>query len=602
MAKTKSRVGTAASVSGWVARTLLLMTLPLGAAQGETMTLQGLEVSQAIQEMGHSVPLVADKPTVARAYLNGDAPVAAVSGVLEGRRKGGHWQTLQALNSVDVDPNQTELVPKRDDIAKSLIFRLPPAWLAAGALELRVSALTSNDAAMACANCATLIQSVSFREVPALRLRVLGLGYGAGSPATQREPTELDYELIASWLKRAFPISSLSMTSATISSTTPWPFPCETANAQIAAVRALDIGNGTDHRTHYHGLVRDGEEMMRGCASAAPDTPAPETVSSGPTGFGRYSWDRDGSYGDWYTGHELAHALGRKHPGSGCGESADDPNVPIRDGQISDDDGHYVGLDVGDPARNIRLAALPGLNWHDVMTYCDRQWLSAYTYSAILERLVAEGGSLTADGKRASDGSVVTGDLVSVVATVNLSRGTVVLASVARVGRGLANKAPDNSPASIRFVDARGQVLAEHRVVLRPSTDAAPGQDRMALIDAAVPLVPGVTQLQVILSGIVKASRPANLRPPTIRLNAPGPGAVLTWTAGHPDGLPLTFAVLVSVDDGRSWQTVAHGLTEPRYRLSRSDFQQSRSIQVRVLANDGFNTTVVTSPRSVVRE
>jgi hypothetical protein len=37
------------------------------------------------------------------------------------------------------------------------------------------------------------------------------------------------------------------------------------------------------------------------------------------------------------------------------------------------------------------MTALPGQGWHDVMTYCNFQWLSPYTYRGILDRLIAEG-------------------------------------------------------------------------------------------------------------------------------------------------------------------------------------------------------------------
>ena len=30
-------------------------------------------------------------------------------------------------------------------------------------------------------------------------------------------------------------------------------------------------------------------------------------------------------------------------------------------------------------------------DWHDVMTYCDQQWISKYTYDGIFDRLAAEG-------------------------------------------------------------------------------------------------------------------------------------------------------------------------------------------------------------------
>lgn len=131
---------------------------------------------------------------------------------------------------------------------------------------------------------------------------------------------------------------------------------------------------------------------MRGCAAGIPGTPDPATVASGPTGPATWGWDNDGSYGDWYGGHELGHTYGRLHIGSGCGETADDPSYPYPTGQISNNDGAFVGFDLGDPANAIAMRALPGTAWRDVMSYCANQWLSDYTYRAILQRLRAENG------------------------------------------------------------------------------------------------------------------------------------------------------------------------------------------------------------------
>jgi hypothetical protein len=181
------------------------------------------------------------------------------------------------------------------------------------------------------------------------------------------------------------------ISSQTIVDATPTPpFSSGQINAQVAAIRALDMAAGADKRTHYYGFVSDGGFFMRGSA-AVPATPDPSAVGSGPTGPMTWGWDFDGSYGDWYGGHELGHTFGRKHPGF-CNETQDDlQNYPFANGQLGGSDQGFTGFDVGDPAHGLPMTALPGTKWRDVMTYCNYQWLSPYTYRGIRTRLVAEG-------------------------------------------------------------------------------------------------------------------------------------------------------------------------------------------------------------------
>ena len=166
------------------------------------------------------------------------------------------------------------------------------------------------------------------------------------------------------------------------------------ANAQIAALRSREVSSGVDPRTHYYGLVDDdsGRNFMRGKAFAIPGAARPDTVASGPAGVPNgFAGDRDASYADWYGAHELGHTFGRFHPGFPPGQQdASDPQFPYDDGCLSSPDNKYVGVDLGDHDLNLPAAALPGLKYHDVMTYADNQWLSAYTYQAILARLQEE--------------------------------------------------------------------------------------------------------------------------------------------------------------------------------------------------------------------
>jgi hypothetical protein len=117
-------------------------------------------------------------------------------------------------------------------------------------------------------------------------------------------------------------------------------------------------------------------------------------IACGPCGVPNgWTGDTDASYADWYGAHELGHTYQRRHPGFPNGRQPRDPdetNFPYPDGFISTADHLFVGFDIGDSALGVPMKALPGNVYHDVMTYADSQWLSAYTYEAIYDRLVGE--------------------------------------------------------------------------------------------------------------------------------------------------------------------------------------------------------------------
>jgi hypothetical protein len=175
-----------------------------------------------------------------------------------------------------------------------------------------------------------------------------------------------------------------------------WRGKLDLAHNQLAAVRAKDIAAGTDPRTHYYGIVSDASAglFFRGAAKAVPPNPDPSVVAVGPTGDPRQyptlNWDRDPSYGDWYGTHELSHTFGRFHPGF-CRQDASDPSFPYPDGRIGDAaHGDMIGLDVGDASLNLPMVALSNESAHDIMTYCSDQWMSSYSYEAVLARLRLE--------------------------------------------------------------------------------------------------------------------------------------------------------------------------------------------------------------------
>ena len=369
-----------------------------GAVQG--VGVEAIEICQSVQGDDNSVALVALKPTLVRVYL--DQSSVANSVRLRGELV---WRTtangpdsyLPAINEITLDPGDGQsLRAKRTNLRHSLNFRLPEAALRPGTLYLDVIRLTQTGGRDQPCSGVTSI-TAEFLPAPPMRVRCIGLRYRDSSTGQTFTPDAIHFAYLRSWLRRAYPVPDVIWSQIVLDADFEAPFQQATpilANAQLAAIRNSEINSGTDPRTHFYGLVDDanGVHFMRGRASGIPDVPQPDTVASGPCGIPNgFAGDTDLSYADWYGAHELGHTFGRYHPGYPIGsQDASDPTFPYANGQISNTDGKYVGYDMGDPALGLEPRVLDGTTHHDVMTYAPRQWVSAYTYEAIRQRLAAE--------------------------------------------------------------------------------------------------------------------------------------------------------------------------------------------------------------------
>lgn len=412
------------------------------------VSVDDIEVTQTIQDIVHSVPLIAKKKTVARVYVS--MPSSITSGNLSGEiviTKGTetHYVYSDAFLNVASKHGGT-LLSKRETLEHSLNFMLP-ANCCSDQVDIKLNGLyLEQDANINTVKIGNDKQrTVKFEKAPPLRLRVIGICYKDGVNCVQ--PRSIDYKMLKSWLQRVYPVSSVDfsymVTPAQHDFTMDFNHKVIRVNAEVAAIRNLDMANSTiDKRTHYLGLVLDeriwkketpndpsidNETFMRGSATDLPTNADPTAVASGPTGkplgiveviydstqnwvWGN-KWDKDPSYGDYYNGHELGHTFGRHHAGypKGKGGQIADPGpdgpYPYDHGQIGDNSPHhdFLGMDVGDEIQDggkkttLPMQSLPFSKWFDVMTYCDYEWISDFTYKGILKR-IREEDKLKADG------------------------------------------------------------------------------------------------------------------------------------------------------------------------------------------------------------
>jgi hypothetical protein len=613
-----------------------------------TATLDGIEVTQAIQDVGGSIPLIAEKRTFVRAYLGLPSGTLSARGELRVARKAnGPWTTVSSFGAADLDASRSGSTPaqlrsRRENLSFSLDFRLPDKFTRAGTLWFKLGRVrdASNGQAVQFTGMVAA-RTVTFVKSPRLRLRVINLRYAAGTPPVQYAATNNDLEHLESWLTRAYPVPEVAFSSITVPATFTAPFEnvnspttADQANAQLTALKALDVAGGRDPGTHYYGMVADGGGFMRGRATTPiPVTPDPNAVASGPTGAFNsspgFGWDTDGSYGDWYGGHEVAHTLGRFHPGFCNGNSSDDPTYPFANGQLSNADGAFTGLDVGDGDLGIAPAALPGTTWHDIMTYCDNQWLSSYTYAGIRDRLVAE-EMLFPDpdddddddvddgsGERSGGEGTMNGTPIHVSAVVNLTRHSAQIAYVTPLpGPFPQLSAPVDDRLALRVHMPDGSTRREP-VVFKPNVCQQPDDDETGLVDTVAVVDPAAVRLELLLDGDPIATFEPGKAPgvaENLRVErgaAAGPadsdalstgGTVLTWedsssatATGGAGAAGTRYAVQASTDNGRTWTTLAVGTTDRSLQLDPEPFSDATQVRFRVLTTNGFAQTIATT-------
>ncbi len=211
-----------------------------------------------------------------------------------------------------------------------------------------------------------------------MRLRLVGVRYTKNKATYQ--PRNLDYGRVESWLRAAYPIGSLISNRTTTTYPSKKGLPkCGEVNKLLAKMKVIDVKSKVATAdTRYHGLVFQGPYFMRGCCCNSG-------ASSGPTGAATWGWDYDGSYGDWYTGHEIGHGYGLCHSGA-CGDKKGQgcyiyPYPKGRIGGLPSDPNRFYGMDV-------ETLQVMGPTWADMMSYCNNQWISDFHYNRIKNRML----------------------------------------------------------------------------------------------------------------------------------------------------------------------------------------------------------------------
>lgn len=547
-----------------------------GPPPGPDMHVDAIEVTQAIQDLNNSVDLVAGKRTYVRVHASSPANVPDVFATLSGRR--GFIQLAPILNPGNPGSDITvRTIPDRGQINDSFWFELPSSWTIAGNLTL--TARLDPNGAKFDPDTSDNIQSitVNFKDTPPLRLRLVNVQYTSGGNTYLAANFHLDS--LESWLRRAYPINSLQVSRQTFVYPTNGLPNVDTLHGWLALIKLFRIlFNGEDGRVVYYGVVDDGGGFMRGKAADIPST-----IAAGPAGTDTWGWDFDGSYNDWYGGHEIGHTRGRYHA-EFCG-AADGAGYPYTGGRISPSltgNTAIYGFD-------ITTRAIYGPSWKDVMTYCDNQWVSDFTYEGIRSYLVGSGmSSVSALEKVSAD------EFLAVMGLADLESNTANLESVYKIAQSAAVELPEPGEWELALVDGSSTDLAVYPFQPDLLTDAEESPGMPAVIAEILPWAAGAVRVEIRRQGALIASRDASANAPSVNLTSPVDGAVLpegpflvTWEGSDLDGDTLSYSLLYSNDGGLTWQTLAAGLADQQLELNTNDLPGG-SAMLRVLVSDGF--------------
>ena len=152
------------------------------------VTLNAIEVTQSIQDLAQSVPLVGGKPTVVRAYAGHPVqPGARVWATLTAQRPGGKPITLRSRAAVNLDPARAgDTAALRKDSALSMNFVVPGFLTAAGQLTVSLSKIVDEATGVVIGGSYTAPTTVTFGDGHPLRVHVgVGPVLTAGQPAAR---------------------------------------------------------------------------------------------------------------------------------------------------------------------------------------------------------------------------------------------------------------------------------------------------------------------------------------------------------------------------------------------------------------------------------
>ena len=541
-------------------------------------TISHIEITQATQDEGNTVPLIAGKPTFVRVYLDcgeGCSAMPGVTGVLEVSGPAG-GASLNPISQPVTAYHSASWTTQRGDLGKTLNFAVPNQLMVAGQVTF-----TARAGASSLSETRT-VQSANALRVAQIPIHYLACGYDT-------TPNMSAVTTVHSLAQNLLPVGGDTPIAVETWPQMYWSTPLKKDCRKPATVDNINeenvilllrtieaqwfIHGGSNPPDYIFGWLPAGA-FDRGVAwpkpSALYGVAAFSDVFANEDPLAEFTWSKVTFV------HELGHLLG--HNGIKTADCpSDDPGTgwPWSDAKIHDwgVDSTYFGWSTSSTS----VLKNPQTTF-DYMSYCGWKssttpgwnlWTSASTYTTTL-RLLAAGQAVAV----ASDpqpyflisGSVSAND-TAVLDPVWVIAPTVTPA-LPPVGTAYCVEAQSGSGAVLlsRCFDLAFRLY---------ETGQATNVDGFNLM---LPYSSDVKRLILKKGTTELAVRAVSDHAPMVNVTSPNGGETwaasgtytITWTASDLDGDPLTYNVLYS-PDGNNWVPIGTAITTTQLAVNAAE-------------------------------
>jgi hypothetical protein len=586
------------------------------------LRIRGLEITQGIQVFNepeharcqpdpnhpdyifcnNSMPLVAGRHTLARLYLacTGNCPATETTIQLRLLKAGQEQANLTRQLSAEtlLRANNLPLDELRLSLDNSINFEFfpPPEWLA-GQVTFEASAGSTGEAPVT----ATLTKDFAVRKT--LRVAYVPIQYQGLLPP---EPSDIDH-----WLLRMYPVPAVEYYRLPVPDLV-WEGELSKSEVlrKLLYVYWLYAQNNPPEAWPDQLFGWLPMEIFNGGISDPYWCPECVGPHSSRVAFGGLRPEQDIG-GPRILVHEIAHNLGAQHAWSPT-KQEDTYCFKAEGVDIQVDPAWPYAQTPHTQEFGIDLYSHPPLvyprSFYDMMAYCTQPWISPYTYDKIFDSPFLQSDPTIplplADFRPQVEAA---GDGALLVSGIVYPNGTVSQPEVIRL-EGDTSSAftppveftpPPGEDYCLNVYGQDDAILTQHCFDVgfldMETGETEPSSYFFTLPDTDAQDVAKVSisknELALVIVTPSNTAPEVNVIFPDGRETLSGQQTII-WEATDADGDPLTYDLLYSPDNGQTWSPLAVRVKQSTYTFYAEQLSPTHDALIRVIANDGFHTTI----------